>query len=144
MTWLKLMASVSWMSTTWNKFEGFLYFTRKGNLKFSLSKWRVTSKIALHVCIEVFVESAHYHVYQFSMAQSIIKNVSFLPFILKGLHKITPSFLKGMRRVGPQNKSNSPSILFHGPQFMFMLCNFKVLYVREDQTDFQTCFKGLR
>jgi hypothetical protein len=43
-----------------------LYFIGKGNLKFSLSKWRVTSKIALHVCIEVFVESAHYHVYHLS------------------------------------------------------------------------------
>jgi hypothetical protein len=46
--------------------KGCLYFIGKGNLKFSLSKWRVTSKIALHVCIEVFVESAHYHVYHLS------------------------------------------------------------------------------
>ena len=38
--------------------------------------------------------------------------VCFLPFILKGLQKITPSFLKGMWRTGPQNKGNSPSILF--------------------------------
>ena len=41
-------------------------------------------------------------------------------YILKGLQKITPSFfeglqnvLKGMWRVGPQNKGNSLSILFH-------------------------------
>ena len=40
-------------------------------------------------------------------------------FILKDLQKMTPSFflnsqniLKGMWRVGPQNKGNSPSILF--------------------------------
>ena len=46
--------------------KGCLYFIGKGNLKFSLSKWRFTSKIALHVCIEVFVESAHYHVYHLS------------------------------------------------------------------------------
>ena len=43
--------------------------------------------------------------------------VCFLPFILKGLQKITPSFLKGMWRTGPQNKGNSPSILF--PAFGF-------------------------
>ena len=46
--------------------KGWLYFIGKGNLKIFLSKWRVTSKIALHVCIEVFVESAHYHVYHLS------------------------------------------------------------------------------
>ena len=46
--------------------KGCLYFIGKGNLNFSLSKWRVTSKIALHVCIEVFVASAHYHVYHLS------------------------------------------------------------------------------
>jgi hypothetical protein len=39
--------------------KGCFYFIGKGNLKISLSKCRVTSKIALHVCIEVFVESAH-------------------------------------------------------------------------------------
>ena len=47
------------------------------------------------------------------MAQSIIRDLFFLPFILKGLQKITPFFLKGIWRAGPQNKGNSPSILFH-------------------------------
>jgi hypothetical protein len=34
--------------------KGCLYFIGKGNLKFSLSKWRVTSKIALHVTYHVY------------------------------------------------------------------------------------------
>ena len=49
-----------------NNLKGCLYFIGMGNSKFSLSKRRITSKIAFHVCIEVFVESAHYHVYHSS------------------------------------------------------------------------------
>ena len=56
-----------------------------------------------------------------SIAQSIIRDrlLFVLPFILKGLQRITPYFfeglqniLKGMWRPRPQNKGNSPSILF--------------------------------
>ena len=139
--WSRLLACV-WSSLQQGiNLKGCLYFIGKGNLEFSLSKWRVTLKIALHVCIEVFVESAHYHVYYLSdvenyniseteehtwwisMAWSIIRDRLLLfsavhfegftehyPFLFEGLQNI----LKGMWRVGPQNKGNSPSILFLG------------------------------
>ena len=84
--------------------KGCLYFIGKGNSKFSLSKWRVTSKIALHVCIEVFVESAHYHVYH------IREGLLFLPFILKGLQKINPSFLKGCKMFWRESEGVDPKI----------------------------------
>ena len=54
------------------------------------------------------------------MAQSIIRDLFFFaihfegftknyPFLFEGLQNI----LKGIWRAGPQNKGNSPSILFH-------------------------------
>ena len=47
----------------WNKCEGLHVSHGKGQLKFSPLKMKLfTSKIGLHVCIEVFVESAHFHV----------------------------------------------------------------------------------
>ena len=101
--------------------KGCLYFIGKGNFKISLSKWRVTSKIALHVCIEIFVESAHYHVYH------LIDRLLFFAVHFEGFTKNYPflferlqNILKGMWRVGLQNKGNSPSILFpDGGDFAF-------------------------
>ena len=74
-------------------------------------------KSALHVCIKVFVESAHHHVYHLSdvenynrsetkehtwwisMAQSIIRDrlLFFCRSFWRVYKKITPSFLKGCK-----------------------------------------------
>ena len=72
-----------------------------------------------------------------SMAQSIIMNrllffaVHFEgftenhPFLFEGLQNI----LKGMWRVGPQSKGNSPSILFHAHGHHFMARLYTLQYV---------------
>ena len=53
--WSRLLACV-WSSLHQGiNLKDCLYFIGKGNLEFSLSKWRVTSKIALHVCIIMFI-----------------------------------------------------------------------------------------
>jgi hypothetical protein len=53
-----------------NNLKGCLYFIVKGFSIFSLSKRRVASKTAFHVCIEIFVESAHCHVYHSSNVEN--------------------------------------------------------------------------
>lgn len=50
--------------------KGCLYLVGKCNSSLNLSKWRVASKIARHVCLEVFFESAHWHVYHSSDVQN--------------------------------------------------------------------------
>jgi hypothetical protein len=43
--------------------KGCLYFIGMGNSRIFLSNRGITSKSAFHVCVEVFVESVHYHVH---------------------------------------------------------------------------------
>ena len=103
MDWRHMFLKWKWWAINQGiNLKGCLYFIRKGNLKFSLSKWRVTSKTALHVCIEVFVEThlkiclfifSNWHGTKYHQGPVTF----FLPFILKGLQKITPPFLQGCK-----------------------------------------------
>ena len=102
--------------------KGCLYFIGKGNSKFSLSKWRITSKIALHWWFGCFFEDMSVCIKQLAWHKVLLgTGYFFFPSILKGLQKITPSFLKGCKIFWRECEGLDPKIRVIALQFYSML-----------------------